>query len=302
MELSDVILQIAQGLSTISAAWMIQDIIRMPKITNIQKFLLFIGIGCIISGFSDILLAVIGQNQFNCIITMFGDALGQQISITVSSVMGIFAYRSIVSFRKFNHDLFVNMSIIIFIVIDLFLDALPLLPFFYFNYGYSEEDGCLFVPANSSEQEFFWAVILTGVLEFFPFLVISLVYYIRLVWYIKTNFKDLLQTKSQIKVERLFWYPLVQFICFFPSVCWYLYFIGGGKKDWADEMYIAAELAAASAGLLTTILYILITKGNKNDNQETVTGINLSMVVHEEDDKTVLEKALQNRSLSDFNI
>jgi len=213
MKLVFLISIIIQALSVLSGGWMIIDIMKKPRISSVKKFLLWIAIGNLISGVSSQFEMFMAFGPLTCISSMIGEDLGQQISITSATALGVFAYKSIADFRLGNDISYAKKIIIITLLLSIVLTVPPLFPPFFYSYGYDDE--CTIFPNTAySITAFFEGIFVTDMVQLLPFLITSIMYYAKLIFYLRKNFASALKKSAVLNVYSLFWYPCAQFVSY----------------------------------------------------------------------------------------
>jgi len=113
--------------------WMIIDICRMPKKTNVMKFLFLICIGNLITEISFILDTFSPPDKILCWTNKTIEDFGQQISIVSSAALTIFSYKSLVDLDHIAQDNYVKKSMITSIILTLILTVPPSLFYYYYE-------------------------------------------------------------------------------------------------------------------------------------------------------------------------
>jgi len=277
------IVLVIQMISALCASWTIFDICRMSRISHVKQFLLLIAFGNLITGLSLVMELFYGENTLTCAIALYGENFGQQIAIVSSSVLGIFAFKSVTQLELDNFDKYVKKCIWFTIIISFLLETPPCFPFFVYTYGHA--DDCKYMRNEAiSESVFVTGTLAMGLLEIVPFLVVSLIFYMKLMYYLKSHFDKALKKTRFLKIERLFWYPLAQFVLYFPNALWWLDSTLRRNFAFDDIISYSTAILEASAGISTAVLYYFFSKSLDKREELLNEEIRISLVTNDEVD------------------
>ena len=202
MDVFDWAMVTIQSLSLILSFWMIVDICKQPKISNVKVLLLCLAIGNLVAGIFTLVGVSLSDGVISCTISSWMEDAGEQMSITSSAAVAMFLYRSISCLEVSKRSQYLRKCLFFIAFHTIILTLPPLFPFYFYTFGY--DDGCIYIPNENYEPEtFFKAVILTEAFQYLPFLLISIYYYIRLMLFLTANFSGVLKT-NQLNVKNLF--------------------------------------------------------------------------------------------------